>query len=392
MGKFKALRFLFIVQGEGRGHMTQAIALKDELEANGHSVITTLIGTNKNRNIPAFLRKAMQGNVHSFASPSFITDKRSKGIKILKTILYNLCRFALYLRSMRYIDKWMKEKKPDVIINFYDFLPGLYVKFYNPNCQYICIGHQYLAKHPDFPFAGGKVNKWLFQFTNFITSLGATNLIALSYRPYPFFADEKLIVSPPLLRAEIKNLKSESGEFYLAYMVYAGYGQDIIEWHSRNQEVKIECFWNHPDHTEPFQPHPNLTFHPINDKLFLEKLSQCKAYICTAGFESVCEALYLNKQVMMVPVHGQYEQACNALDASQIPTVIHQKNYSLDPLMKLTGSPYKQNLEHKEWIGSGANFIARSIENICAKAVKIEANEDSTFEGLIIGNSQAATN
>ncbi len=387
MGKSKALRFLFIVQGEGRGHMTQAIALKDELEANGHVVITTLIGINKNRNIPAFLRKAMQGNVHSFASPSFITDKRSKGIKVFKTILYNLSRFALYLRSMHYIDKWVKEKKPDVIINFYDFLPGLYVKFYQPDCQYICIGHQYLAKHPDFPFAGGKVNKWLFQFTNFITSLGATNLIALSYRPYPTFANENLIVSPPLLRAEIKNLKSESGEFYLAYMVYAGYGQDIIEWHSRNQEVKIECFWNHPDHTEAFQPHPNLTFHPINDKLFLEKLSQCKAYICTAGFESVCEALYLNKQVMMVPVQGQYEQACNALDASEIQTVIHQKDYSLDPLLELIDSPSNQDLTYKQWIGSGSNFIASTIENICANKVEIEYTEDSTFGELIMSNS-----
>lgn len=387
MGKSKALRFLFIVQGEGRGHMTQAIALKDELEANGHVVITTLIGTNKNRNIPAFLRKAMQGNVHSFASPSFITDKRSKGIKVFKTILYNLSLFALYLHSMRYIDKWVKEKKPDVIINFYDFLPGLYVKFYQPDCQYICIGHQYLAKHPDFPFAGGKVNKWLFQFTNFITSLGATNLIALSYRPYPAFANENLIVSPPLLRAEIKNLKSENGEFYLAYMVYAGYGQDIIEWHSRNQEVKIECFWNHPDHTEAFQPHPNLTFHPINDKLFLEKLSQCKAYISTAGFESVCEALYLNKQVMMVPVQGQYEQACNALDASKIQTVIHQKDYSLDPLLELIDLPSNQDLTYKQWIGSGSNFIASTIENICAKKVEIEYREDSTFGEFIMSNS-----
>ena len=43
-------------------------------------------------------------------------------------------------------------------------------------------------------------------------------------------------------------------------------------------------------------------------------MAACKGLICTAGFESVCEAMYLGKPVVMVPVAGQYEQACNALD------------------------------------------------------------------------------
>jgi uncharacterized protein (TIGR00661 family) len=288
---------------------------------------------------------------------------------------------------MRYLDRWVKTEKPDVIINFYDFLPGLYQKFYSPDCQYICIGHQYLAKHPDFPFAGGKVNKWLFQFTNRITSLGASHLIALSYRPYPAYDDSQLIVSPPLLRAEIKNLKSEKGGFYLAYMVYPGYGEDIMNWHKHNQDLKIECFWNHPDYSETYNPHPNLRFHPINETLFLQKLSQCKAYISTAGFESVCEALYLNKQVMMVPVKDQYEQACNALDASQIPTVIHQRNYSLEPLLGMMQNGLAENNTHKEWIGSGSDFIVESIERINNKYTDEEVKQSSSFTELIISNS-----
>ena len=389
MDKAKALRFIFIVQGEGRGHLTQAIALKSKLEANGHSIITTLVGTSKNRIVPPFFSAAMQGNVHSFASPAFVTDKKSKGIKIFKTILFNLSRITLYLRSMRYIDKWVKSEKPDVIINFYDFLPGLFVKFYSPDCQFICIGHQYLAKHPDFPFAGGKVNRWLFQFTNYITSLGANNLIALSYRPYPAYDDKQLIVSPPLLRAEIKNLKSEKGDFYLAYMVYPGYGVDIMAWHKDHQDVKIDCFWNHPDHSETYSPHPNLHFHPINDQLFLQKLSQCKAYITTAGFESVCEALYLNKQVMVVPVKGQYEQACNALDASELTSVIRQKNYSLESIIALSENYLAENNNHKKWIASGLDFIVGTIERNYMRHSAGLGIESPSYTELIISNSQA---
>ena len=33
------MKFLFIVQGEGRGHFTQAITLEDMLLRNGHQVV-----------------------------------------------------------------------------------------------------------------------------------------------------------------------------------------------------------------------------------------------------------------------------------------------------------------------------------------------------------------
>ena len=36
------MKFLFIVQGEGRGHFTQAITLEDMLLRNGHEVVEVL--------------------------------------------------------------------------------------------------------------------------------------------------------------------------------------------------------------------------------------------------------------------------------------------------------------------------------------------------------------
>ena len=49
------------------------------------------------------------------------------------------------------------------------------------------------------------------------------------------------------------------------------------------------------------------------ETLFLEYMAGCKGYATTAGFESVCEAMYLQKPVLMVPTH--IKQECNALDA-----------------------------------------------------------------------------
>ena len=37
------MKFLFIVQGEGRGHLTQAITLEEILRRNGHEVVEVLL-------------------------------------------------------------------------------------------------------------------------------------------------------------------------------------------------------------------------------------------------------------------------------------------------------------------------------------------------------------
>ena len=43
------MKFLFIVQGEGRGHFTQAITLEEMLLRNGHEVVEVLVGKSSTR-------------------------------------------------------------------------------------------------------------------------------------------------------------------------------------------------------------------------------------------------------------------------------------------------------------------------------------------------------
>ena len=43
-----------------------------------------------------------------------------------------------------------------------------------------------------------------------------------------------------------------------------------------------------------------LSFHQLDDVKFLRYMAGCKAYATTAGFESVCEAMYLGKPLLMV--------------------------------------------------------------------------------------------
>ena len=46
------MKVLFIVQGEGRGHLTQAITLEEILRRNGHEVVEVLVGKSNTLRLP----------------------------------------------------------------------------------------------------------------------------------------------------------------------------------------------------------------------------------------------------------------------------------------------------------------------------------------------------
>ncbi|MCH6234828.1 glycosyltransferase family protein [Cognataquiflexum rubidum] len=362
------MKFLFIIQGEGRGHMTQAISMTQMLGEMGHEVCAVCIGKSQRREIPEFVSRNIHAPIYLFDSPNFVTDKSQKSINLSKTIWGNLLKFKTFKKSLEQIDQLVKKHQPDVILNFYDILGGIYNALYRPECQFWVIGHQYLIHHPEFPFAPGQpLQKLLFKINTHITSLGADLLLALSFRPMPAHQIHNLHVLPPLLRKEVRNLNPTQGDFFLAYMVNPGYAEEVISEAKNNPEIQIEAFWDKKDEPISQKPLPNLTIHMVDDKLFLEKMATCKGLLSTAGFESVCEALYLGKQVLMVPVKGQYEQACNAIDAQISGAGLIGEKFDfkkLDAYLK-AGTP--STTTDKEWIDSFQfifhDFLRHSLQN-----------------------------
>ena len=68
---------VFIVQGEGRGHMSQSLALKEYLVGAGHQVEAVFVGTSNAASLPELLSSA--GTTGNFAFSYFRTIK--KGFK-----------------------------------------------------------------------------------------------------------------------------------------------------------------------------------------------------------------------------------------------------------------------------------------------------------------------
>lgn len=347
------MKFFFIVQGEGRGHMTQAISMSHMLEQSGHEVCAVCVGKSKRREIPDFFSSKIKAPIYLFESPNFVTDKKNKGIKLGKTITHNLSKINHFKKSLKEIHQLVTAHQPDIILNFYDLLGGLYKMLFQPTCRHWTIGHQYLINHPEFPYPNGNsFQKLLFQLNTKITALGSEMELALSFRPLNPTQSGNTFVLPPLLRNEIKNSTPYSSDFYLTYMVNQGYSDEILLFAKQYPSIKIEAFWDKIGAPIMYKPLENLTFHQLNDRLFLEKMSQCKGLVTTAGFESVCEAMYLGKPVMMVPVKGQFEQACNAIDAKIAGAGIMSDNFDFNKVETYLNSGNFIPVSSKEWVDS----------------------------------------
>ena len=358
------MKFIFLVQGEGRGHMTQAIVLSRLLISNGHNVVHTFIGKSNRRTIPNYFFEQIHSEVSQIESPNFILDKENKSLKLAKSITYNARFLRKYKMSLDQIHKKVKETKADVLINFYDFLGGFYFKLFNPsNTKHVCIGRQFLTFHPNYPFvADREVEKRFFMINNKITSQKCDKYLALSFRPYSPGLHKKVVVAPPLLKEEFRITNPRKEDFILGYLVNDGYAEEIITWHKEHKNVELHCFWDRNNYPDEYFPHENLCFHQINNSLFSDMMSRCKAYFSTAGFESICEAMYLQKPVLMVPVDGQYEQACNALEAENVGAGIESSSFDLSKLLNFISS-YQPNNEFKKWIERADQIFLEELTN-----------------------------
>jgi uncharacterized protein (TIGR00661 family) len=310
------MRFLFIVQGEGRGHMTQAISLYQILSRQGHQLSAVLVGQSRSRLIPKYFVKQIQAPVFTFCSPNFQLDTKRRGVSIFGTFVHNLKHLPVFMKSLLSLRRSIRQFQPDLIVNFYDPLAAIYAALWRPKTKMVCIAHQYLMRHPKFVFPKGKrFARWALLFFTWVCAWGAEKCLALSFRWMPDMPKHDLMVVPPLLRAEITKLKPTTENFILSYVLNDGYANDIVAEQQHYPDLKILGFWDRRDCLGVTRLQANLEFRPLDDVAFLDAMRRCRGLVSTAGFESICEAMYLGKPVFMIPVKHQIEQHCNAIDA-----------------------------------------------------------------------------
>jgi uncharacterized protein (TIGR00661 family) len=345
------VKYLFIVQGEGRGHMTQAVTLQNLLLKNGHEICVVLVGKSPRRVIPQFFHDNIKTQVLTYNSPNFLVDKKGKGIRIFPTITYNLRHAFKFFKSIGFIRKQVKKHKPDIIINFYELLGGLFYLIFSPRPTHICIGHQFLVFHKDFEFPPGhQTDLFLFKLNTRFASFRAHHRLALSFRKMDDIPRKKIYVVPPLLRKEVLDMKPGKKDYILAYILNDGYRSEISNWQKKYPDTVIHFFSDGRQDIEQEEIQPNLFWHRIDAEKFMQYMKDCAAFASTAGFESICEAMYLGKPVLMVPTGGHFEQQCNAIDAKKAGAGISGDTFNLSGLVNLISQKHTIPESYKIWV------------------------------------------
>jgi uncharacterized protein (TIGR00661 family) len=352
------------VQGEGRGHFTQALSLAAILRKHGHEVAAVLIGKSDSRQIPPFFIQKIGAPLFEFNSPSFTSFYKQKRPNILKSMADNISRPFVFRDSLQFIKQKIEELKPDKVINFYEMITGMAYSFYRFDkklgVEMITVAHQYVLLNPHYKTSAEQDVKFYFlRMLSKITSTRASKILALSFRDMPGSKKKKIVTVPPLLRADVFEIEPSKGDYIHGYMLNAGYFEEVSEWHKNRSDVPLRFFWDKKGAEEVTQIDDNFVLHKLNDERFLRSMAGCMGYATTSGFESLCESLYYQKPALMVPVH--VEQEFNAYDANLSGVGISARKFKLSLLLEFMPR-YAPDENFREWVHQAES---RFIKEIC---------------------------
>jgi uncharacterized protein (TIGR00661 family) len=346
---------MFSVLGEGRGHMTQAM-----VEKAGHQVTGVVVGMGAHRQVPPFFASAMGIPITQIPTLDF-AYKDNRKVNLPGTLAGFLRKIPTYWRGLRALKAAVRESRPDVIVNFFEPLTGIYALTSRNRPPVVAVAHQFMFGHPDYVRAPGLrvqqfIMKWLVRIVG-----AASTRVALSLYETMDLPWKKVVVCPPILRPLLFELQPDpDGNFVLAYLLNHGYADQIIEWHRKNPQTVLHCFYDKPGAPAEFQHDATLTFHRLDGEKFLRMMAACKYVACTAGFESLCEAAYLGKPLFLVPVENHVEQQINAIDAVRSGLGVADTSFNLDRLAEL---PDRLNTTRfRAWLKRADSLLLATLE------------------------------
>ncbi len=356
------MKYLFIVQGEGRGHMTQALTLSNLLRQRGHEIVKVMVGKSPGRKLPEFFEDGIGAPVVQFESMNFMPSADNRKPSMVGTVLFNSFNMHKYYPSMKLLYEEITGSGADVIVNFYELLAGMTCFFHEIHVPMVSIGHQYLFLHRDFglphhKYPGAKA----LDFYSKMTSVGSVKHLALSFRRMPDDTEHNIVVVPPLLRPEVLSMTPSSGDYIHGYMLNSGFAAEVEAWHHDNPSVPLRFFWDNWEAGKIHRVDDTLSFYLLDDHEFLKQMAGCRAYASTAGFESVCEAMYLGKPILMVPSH--IEQEINGFDAVRSGAGIVCDSFDLGKLVEFSKG-FVPNADFPEWVRSASELIINELENV----------------------------
>ena len=346
---------IFIVQGEGKGHMSQALALKEYLDEAGHTVEAVLLGTGASDKVPDYFKKAFPDRLRIFRSPWFLRTPNKKGIYIGRTLLINLFYSAGYLKEITRIRREIDALQPDVIFNFYELLGALAMRKTDRGIRKIGLGHHfYLHLNKALCKIGPVWHRILLKMHTNLIMKSCDMVLALSFRQEK--GSDAIRVVPPLVRREFREMHYVPGDRYLVYLLQEGFFYDLVRLARSTPGFQADLFTSL---TPAIEIPEGIRIHSFDAKKFSKLTASCKGLITTAGFDSAAEAACHGIPLAVIPSHNHFEQKCNGADitakgigisVSQINQGILERMHSFD------------SREYRAWVDQAGEMILNSME------------------------------
>lgn len=314
------MRFLFIVHGNGNGHQTQAISLKEELEKRGHVVEKCLLTSSGNTKSGNLLKKEFD----DFSKISGFELKYTNGeLNLSKTVLNNLLNFPKIVWTLNRINNIIHFYQPDVVISFYDPIYNLTKKIYNLYVPYISIGHMYMFEDENFNTPEYSSNFSFLKIYNRITCLDAEKIASLSYFPSN---NKNLFTTGPILRQSILNQEIDAGleTNVTGYFHHLYDAKVFANAFKKFPQFDVKLFSNIKTQLKI----NNTWILPISGELFIDSIRNSKIFLSSSGFESTSESIYLGKKILTVPIRNHIEQQLNAKCLSEKNLVFSMNSFS----------------------------------------------------------------
>ena len=276
------MKILYAIQGTGNGHISRARDFIPALQERADLDIL-ISGTQFDVSLPQEIK-------YKFKGAGFIFGK-SGGVDYWNTFK-NLSPVT-FINDIRKLDL----KPYDFILNDFEPVSAWAGKFKKK--KVVALSHQASFLSKNTPRANFKDSFTEGLFRNYAPS---NHQIAFHFEKYDSF------INTPIIRKDIRALSPTNLGHYTVYLP-AYDDKLLIKYLSTISDVQWHVFskWERVGYTVG-----NVKVTPVNNEDFNLSMATCAGLLTGGGFEAPAEALYLKKKVFVIPMFGQYEQACNA--------------------------------------------------------------------------------
>ena len=276
------MKILYAVQGTGNGHLARAIEIVPLLRKLGETDVL-VSGRSGDLELPFPVK-------YRFYGLGFVFGKKG-GVDIWKT-LYQF-RWHIFIKNT--IE--LPVKKYDVVICDFEPVSAWACKLKSKRC--IGLSHQNAVLHPGAPKpkSNSRLGKFILKYY-----APACQNYGFHFKPL----DRQNFT--PVIRSAIRKSVITTKNHYTVYLP-AHSNKQTKKVLSQFPDVNWEVF---SKHSKSSYTSGNISFQPVSAEGFHQSFISCKGILCTAGFETPAEAIFMGKKLCVVPMKNQYEQLCNA--------------------------------------------------------------------------------